>query len=182
MGVGRGGARAPWVLKISAKKGCFLSFEWEKTNFTTFAPPLEKFWKIPRCAPGKNLSDAHVHIHTVLFLSALTGLCKRFGSFQTQHRRAHDHQLTFRITVTTAATERHIRLIVETIITSHTGIAHRVEHDTQGTPPHHGFNLLISVECARVKHYPDLSPGFCSRGAKNHKWGTFFNMKWGDWF
>jgi len=23
------------------KKGCFLSFEWEKTNFTTFAP-LEK--------------------------------------------------------------------------------------------------------------------------------------------
>jgi len=35
---------------------------------------------------------------------------------------------------------------VETIITSHTGIAHYVEHNTQGTPPHHGFSLLISVE------------------------------------
>ena len=31
-----------------------------------------------------------------------------------------------------------------------------VEHDVQGTPPHHGFRLLISVdvECACVEHYP----------------------------
>jgi len=25
------------------KKGCFLNFEWEKTNFTTFGIRLEKF-------------------------------------------------------------------------------------------------------------------------------------------
>jgi len=47
--------------------------------------------------------------------------------------------------ITTAATARNNRLIVETIVTSHTGIAHHVEHDAQGTPPHHGFSLLISV-------------------------------------
>jgi len=35
------------------------------------------------------------------------------------------------------------------IIVSHTGIAYHVEHNGQGTPPHHGFSLLISVE-----HYP----------------------------
>jgi len=29
----------PLILKISAKQGCFRSFEWEKTNFTTFVPP-----------------------------------------------------------------------------------------------------------------------------------------------
>jgi len=41
MGVGRagsGGPRPPWILKISAKKGCFLGVEKEKTNFTTFGP------------------------------------------------------------------------------------------------------------------------------------------------
>jgi len=26
----------PWILKFSAKKGCFPSFEWDKSNFTTF--------------------------------------------------------------------------------------------------------------------------------------------------
>jgi len=40
----------PWILKISAKQGCFLNFEWEKTNFTTFGP-LEKFWKNPLVLP-----------------------------------------------------------------------------------------------------------------------------------
>ena len=57
-------------------------------------------------------------------------------------------------------------------------------------PPNHGLSLLISVECECVKHYPGPSPGFCSRGAENRKWGTFFsynigcmqqpgaNMKW----
>jgi len=41
MGVGRGlgGGFTPWILKILAKQGYFLSFEWEKTNFATFAPP-----------------------------------------------------------------------------------------------------------------------------------------------
>ena len=27
------------ILKILAKTGCFLSFEWEKTNLTTLSPP-----------------------------------------------------------------------------------------------------------------------------------------------
>jgi len=35
----KGGTFPPWFLQISAKKGCFRSFEYEKTNFTTFAPP-----------------------------------------------------------------------------------------------------------------------------------------------
>jgi len=30
MGVGRGGLGPPWILKFSAKKACFLNFEWEK--------------------------------------------------------------------------------------------------------------------------------------------------------
>jgi len=28
-----------WMLKILARKSCLLSFEWEKTDFTTFGPP-----------------------------------------------------------------------------------------------------------------------------------------------
>jgi len=36
MGVGRGASE--WIFELSAKKGCFLSFEWEKTNFTSFGP------------------------------------------------------------------------------------------------------------------------------------------------
>ena len=53
------GARLPWIFKCLAKKGCFLSFEWEKSNFTTFGP-LDKFRKSPLVAPpGKNSSDAH---------------------------------------------------------------------------------------------------------------------------
>jgi len=50
MGVGRG---APWILKISAKKCCFLSFEWEKTNFTTFGPSGKVLEKWPAGAPLK---------------------------------------------------------------------------------------------------------------------------------
>jgi len=48
--------------------------------------------------------------------------------------------------ITTASTACNIRLIVETIIASHTGNTY-VEHNAQGTPPHHGFSLLISVDC-----------------------------------
>jgi len=62
MGVGRWGRGHPWILKISAKKGCFLSFEWEKTNFTTFSPPrkilpLEKILPAPMhtCAATSNI-------------------------------------------------------------------------------------------------------------------------------
>jgi len=48
--------------------------------------------------------------------------------------------------ITAAATTSNIPLIVETIIASHTGIAYRVEHNPEGTTPHQGFSLLISVE------------------------------------
>ena len=34
-----------------SKNSCFLSFEWEKTNFTTFDLPLENFWKNPLVPP-----------------------------------------------------------------------------------------------------------------------------------
>jgi len=52
---GRGGRGG---LEILAKRDCFLSFEWEKTNFTTLGP-LDKFWKIPLVPPpGKNPSAA----------------------------------------------------------------------------------------------------------------------------
>ena len=33
-----------------SNKICFRSFEWEKTNFTTFGHPLEKIWKNPLVA------------------------------------------------------------------------------------------------------------------------------------
>jgi len=55
--------------------------------------------------------------------------------------------------ITTAATACNIRLIVEMIIASHTGMAY-VEHNAQGTPPHHGFSVLVSIECACVENYP----------------------------
>jgi len=32
-------------------------------------------------------------------------------------------------------------------------IEYHIEHKTQGTPPHHGFGVLISVECAYVEYY-----------------------------
>jgi len=51
---GRGDkARQARILKFSAKRGCFLSFEWAKPNFITFGPPLEKFWKNPQVPPWK---------------------------------------------------------------------------------------------------------------------------------
>jgi len=53
-----------------------------------------------------------------------------------------------------AATACNIQLIVETIITSHTDISYCIEHNAQGTPPHHGFSLLISVVCVCVEHCP----------------------------
>jgi len=62
--------------------------------------------------------------------------------------RAHDQQRTFRIIITAAGTARNIRLIAETIITSHTGIVYHVEHNVEGTPPHQNFSLLIIVEFA----------------------------------
>jgi len=43
---------------------------------------------------------------------------------------------------------------IQTIIASHMDIAHHAEHNAQGTPRHHGFSLLISVECACAEYYP----------------------------
>jgi len=47
--------------------------------------------------------------------------------------------------ITTAITTRNVRLIVETIITSHTRIAYPVEHYAEGKTPHHRFSILIST-------------------------------------
>jgi len=70
-GRGEQGGRSPWILKfdisyyILSKKGCFLSFEREKRNLTTFVSSrtmsLASYGKISYCPPsGKNPSDAHV--------------------------------------------------------------------------------------------------------------------------
>jgi len=42
--------KSPWILKCDifllnlAKKGCFIGFEWVKSNFDTFGPPGKPFW------------------------------------------------------------------------------------------------------------------------------------------
>jgi len=44
----RGSWPSLWILKFPAKKGCFLSFEWEKSKksiFTTFGPPYKNLGK-----------------------------------------------------------------------------------------------------------------------------------------
>jgi len=64
MGVGKGeeGAKVtPWILKILAKKRCFLDFEWEN-QISPLLAPLWKNIEKPLSAPsplGKNPSDAH---------------------------------------------------------------------------------------------------------------------------
>jgi len=57
---GQGGPRR--ILKILAKKGYFLSFEWKKTNFTTFALTYKNFGKNPQLPPWKKTSDAHAYV------------------------------------------------------------------------------------------------------------------------
>jgi len=56
----QGGPCPPLDFQMFTKKGCFLSFEWEKSNFTTFAPPWKNVGKIPSGLPGKNLPEAHI--------------------------------------------------------------------------------------------------------------------------
>jgi len=48
-----------WALDFenSRKKGCFHSFEWQKTNLTTVGHPLRKILEKSPC--GKNPSDTH---------------------------------------------------------------------------------------------------------------------------
>jgi len=50
---------APLDFENFSKKGCFLNFEWEKPNFTTFAPPGKNLEKSPCTSSGKNPFDAH---------------------------------------------------------------------------------------------------------------------------
>jgi len=50
-----GGFGTPWILNYLANKGCFLSLEWEKTNFTTF-DPIGKNLENPLVAPSWNKS------------------------------------------------------------------------------------------------------------------------------
>ena len=47
-----------------------------------------------------------------------------YPGYAYEHKHIHGHQRTFRIIITSAATARNIRLIAQTIITSHTGIAY----------------------------------------------------------
>ena len=89
-----------------------------------------------------------------MFLKFTDWSLGKFVSVQTQHKCAHNHQRAYRIIITTAATAPNIPLIVQTIITSHTGIAYHVEYNAQGTLRNHVFSLLISVDCACVEHYP----------------------------
>ena len=72
-----GGEPRPLDFKMFSKKHCFLSFELEKTNFTTFGSSHRKFLEKTLVATtGKNPSDAHeacylLHIaHWCLWLIA----------------------------------------------------------------------------------------------------------------
>jgi len=49
------GVGCPLGFEKFQQKRCFLSFEREKTNFTTFAPLPEKVWKNPLVAPPANV-------------------------------------------------------------------------------------------------------------------------------
>jgi len=65
--------------------------------------------------------------------------------------RAHDQQRTFSIMITVAATARNMRLIVDTIIASHTDIAFHVEHNHEDTPPYR-VSVYWLVLSLRVKY------------------------------
>ena len=72
---GEGKARPAPVCWKFQQKGCFLRFEWEKTNFTASGPPLETFLENP---PWKNPSDAHVAGYLQEFDSLNLTCVKRF--------------------------------------------------------------------------------------------------------
>jgi len=67
MGVGRG-ALAPLDFENCSKNSFFCSFEWEKTNFTTFGPPLEKFWINPFVAPLEKILPRPMLVPEFFFL------------------------------------------------------------------------------------------------------------------
>jgi len=55
MGVGMGGLGPPQDSKHFRKKNYFLSFEWKKTNFTTFAPPRKILEKPTSASPPEKI-------------------------------------------------------------------------------------------------------------------------------
>jgi len=67
MGVGRG-ALFPLDFEIFCKKDYFLRFEWEKTNFTTFAPPGKILEKSSSGPPLENIIPTPM-------ATCLSGLC-----------------------------------------------------------------------------------------------------------
>jgi len=71
-GVGSG-QRWPFPLDFEnfSKKGCFLSFEWEKTNLTTSVPPRKILEKALSGPPGRNSPDAHVRDHESYFVTVI---------------------------------------------------------------------------------------------------------------
>jgi len=63
MGVGRKGAKAPWILKYLAKKVVFWVLSGKNKSHHFWLPPGKILEKYP-CGPslnGKNPSEAHVH-------------------------------------------------------------------------------------------------------------------------
>ena len=87
MGVGRGRAvvtLAPLDFKNFSTKGCFLSFQWEKTNFTTFGTPIEKFWKNTLVAPLEKIVPTPMTL--TMHFSNLWKHCYRLMLFFTQYQ------------------------------------------------------------------------------------------------
>ena len=76
---GRGGL-APLDFENISKKGCFLSFELEKPNFTTFGP-LEKLWKNPLVPPPRKKSCLRLFI-LMVNLHLVPTISQVFSSIQ----------------------------------------------------------------------------------------------------
>jgi len=80
----RGGTRPPWILKILAKKGCFLSFEWAKNKFHHFRHPLQKVRKNPPVHPSGKKS---FHGHACMYFMWHTGSCDTPAHVTHRQRR-----------------------------------------------------------------------------------------------
>jgi len=85
------GPLPPLDFEIFSKKGYFLSFEREKTNFViaTFGPPWNILNKSTNAPPGKNPSEAHGCICRVRWPSAYTT-----SPFAGNNWRSLPHMLT----------------------------------------------------------------------------------------
>jgi len=73
-----------------SKKGCFLSFEWEKEISPLLATPRKTFGKIHWCPPSKNSvrrSDTHTHKHVKLH-----HFCKKLCCIAPSGNTVQQHQ------------------------------------------------------------------------------------------